>query len=944
MCTDGGAAKDPGRHHVLRCLSMNAAGELMGLTAARPRTRRALSPAREVLQAPALVVWALAFAGCSLWLRAESFWPEFDFRRSETAAGWQALHDLEPLRVTAEGLEMSIVGPDPYCVGPPLRLPRAVTLWLEIRLWSEQGGTAQVFYFRHQAREEDSVRFEVPAGRWHDVRLPLPPLEEGTRLRFDPPGTRGRCLVARLAVTERVVPASPDWPRPLPPSVGDDALALRSGALRLVHGRAGPGHFELFVDGIRMAVGHPRALLGYQQAGRVRWVPLDAPLQVALRDETIASRPAFRLRTAWLDPDGARWELEQAFVAAEPDAIRVSIRIRVDRDRDVWHLPLLWLLPGFQTYGTNKAQALFAGLEYLENEPSSSTADLNPPASNRQVPDSLKITLPLMVVAAEGRYIGLAWERAGDAVAAVFDSPDRFFESGAHLMGWLFPGSDGRLRPESNLVPYAPVRLPAGQPVELRGWILGGLGDTVVPAVQQTLRLLGWPAPPAPELAARDYYRLAAHGWLESKIREGDLYRHAVWPGFSPQPAADAAWTMLWLADRVEDDELAHRLREAAQAAIARVPIHTRNLSQIGHVRYPLPALVFGHVLENARSVSEQARSLLRAFRPDGSLIYEPRPGGPDYARTHFSREANGYTAERVANLLEAALWTGEPDLIEQALTRLRAMDKFRGTVPRGAQTWEIPLHTPDILAAAHLVKAYVLGYELTGNREWLEQARYWGWTGVPFVYLTQPTPGRVGLYATIPVLGATAWVAPVWLGRPVQWCGLVYADSLGQLAAHDPGGPWQRLARGIAWSGVQQTWPAGDPERRGLLPDYFLLREQQREGPAINPATVLLPAMRAWGEPPPYTRLVLRRAGLRIHAPGTVRVEAEEPNRLVAVVDPWPKHPCWVLVNGCARRPQVQRNGKPVEIDESGDYEPTGGRVAVRIHGGTRLELSHWR
>lgn len=931
-------------HRGARGRVVKRAAPAASLAGPPPHRCPTLSFVRKILRARILFVGMLVFAGNSVQSRAEASWPEFDFRQPAAAADWKALHDLAPLRATPEGLEMALVGPDPYCAGPPLRLPRTVPLWLELRLWSEAGGTAQVFYFLHQAREEDSVRFEVPAGQWHDVRVPLPPLQDGMRLRFDPPGTRGKCIVARLALSERLIPAPAAWPQPRPPSLTGDSLALSSGALQLVHGRAGPGHLELFVDGMRMAVGHVQSLLGYQQAAGTRWVPLDAPLQVELQEETIAGRPALRLRTVWLDPDGARWELEQAFVAAEPDAIRVSLRIQVDRDRDVWHLPLLWLLPGFQTFGTNKTQAVFAGLEYLENEPSSSTADLHPPASDRQVPDSLKITVPLMAVVAEGRYLGLAWERAGDAVAAVFDSPDRFFSSGAHLMGWLFPGSDGRSRPESSLVPYAPVRLPAGKPVELRGWILGGPGSTVVPAVQQTLHLLGWPAPPAPGLEARDYYRLAARGWLESRIREGDLYRHAVWPGFTPQPAADAAWTMLWLADHVGDNELAHQLQEAAQAAIARVPIHTRNLSQIGHVRHPLPALVFGHVLENARSVSDRARSLLQAFQPDGSLVYEPRAGGPDYSRTHSSREANGYTAERVAELLEAALWTGEPDLIEAALSKLRAMDKFRGTVPRGAQTWEIPLHTPDILAAAHLVRAYVLGYELTGNREWLEQARYWAWTGVPFVYLSPPTPGPIGLYATIPVLGATAWVAPVWLGRPVQWCGLVYADALWQLAAHDPEGPWERLARGIAWSGVQQTWPMEDPERRGLLPDYFLLREQQREGPAINPATVLLPAMRAWGEPLPYTRLVLRRAGLRIHAPGTVRIEAEESDRLVVVVEPWPKHPCWILVNGCSRRPEIRRNGRLVDPDETEPYEATGGRLAIPIQGPTRLELSSWR
>lgn len=52
---------------------------------------------------------------------------------------------------------------------------------------------------------------------------------------------------------------------------------------------------------------------------------------------------------------------------------------------------------------------------------------------------------------------------------------------------------------------------------------------------------------------------------------------------------------------------------------------------------------------------------------------------------------------------------------------------------PSLRRTTIIPLHTPDILASAHLVRAFTLGYELTGDRAFLEQAVEWEWTGVPF-------------------------------------------------------------------------------------------------------------------------------------------------------------------------------------------------------------------
>ena len=226
----------------------------------------------------------------------------------------------------------------------------------------------------------------------------------------------------------------------------------------------------------------------------------------------------------------------------------------------------------------------------------------------------------------------------------------------------------------------------------------------------------------------------------------------------------------------------------------------------------------------------------MRRFQPDGSVRYRASSGDTDYGRTHFCDEASGLTAAPVHQLLEAAVYAGDRNAAEEGLRLLRILEKrFAHGVPRRAQTWEIPLHTPDILASAYLVKAFALGYELTGEAELLEAAKYWAWTGVPFVFLVNPTesrePGAVGPFATTPVLGATNWVAPNWIGLPVQWCGLVYADGLRQLARLDEGGPWKKLAEGIAASGILQTYPPDDPHH-GLLPDSFNLLAQSR-----NPA-----------------------------------------------------------------------------------------------------------
>jgi hypothetical protein len=267
-------------------------------------------------------------------------------------------------------------------------------------------------------------------------------------------------------------------------------------------------------------------------------------------------------------------------------------------------------------------------------------------------------------------------------------------------------------------------------------------------------------------------------------------------------------------------------------------------------------------------------------------------------------------------------------------------MDKFRNGVPRGAQTWECPLHTPDILASAQMVRCYTLGYELTGNTNYLEQARYWAWTGVPFVYLVNPTAGAVGDYSTIAVFGATQWKAPIWMGLPVQWCGLVYADVLYRLVRHDPKGPWKKLADGITVSGIQQSWPAENAELRGLLPDSFGLREQHRNGPAINPATVQACAVRYFGSIPAYDFWSFQRAGVLVHAPGEIKDPMETKDKVKFKVAPWVEGPYYVLINGLKQKPQLKIGRQKADCSAPHEFLEKEGQLILKLGGSTQIEV----
>jgi hypothetical protein len=121
----------------------------------------------------------------------------------------------------------------------------------------------------------------------------------------------------------------------------------------------------------------------------------------------------------------------------------------------------------------------------------------------------------------------------------------------------------------------------------------------------------------------------------------------------------------------------------------------------------------------------------------------------------------------------------------------------------------------------------------LTGNATYLIEARKWALSGLPFTYLWSEYP--IMLYATPPVYGATNWVAPNWMGLPVQWVGGVYAYALTKFAPYDSSVDWGHVARGILISAQQQQYPDGTAI--GLLPDSYHLRHQRRQPADINPS-----------------------------------------------------------------------------------------------------------
>lgn len=831
-----------------------------------------------------------------------------DFTQKDQARKWRPAHDIQALEPTGDGLLVRVRGDDPYLFGPRITPPGGNQPLLgTIRLKSTTGGTGQVFYFTdlNGTTERNSVRFEVPAGEWHTARIRLPALPWGTRFRLDPPGN-GDCTFASIHLEARKDIQPPDWP-PLPPDAtpGDLPHHLSSGKTSLRVGK-GWDHWQLEQGGRLLARGHRAGLIGHQimRQGKpeLEWMPLAPELFDTQKD------PQGNLvtRGTWRDSDGCTWTLERKYNPGREGSLHFSTRLTVDQPRKLVWLPALMAVAGARksdgSLDPDKSQALLAGVEYLDNEPSSSQADITGPAHQRRVPDPVKLTMPLMAWQRGNQWLAVSWKENA-YWAPLFDTPDRTLKTGGHLLGLILPGADPGIRGDGDLFPFAGIPLPTNQDILLEATVSAGTGDNLTSAIRHHL---GQNPPPVladkPTLA--DYVELATLGWLESGLAgEPGTFRHAVMGNLmGPQPASDAAWMLEWLAANQPEKPLGKRASESSAQAWSRVAPAGRFHSMVGHLREPV-ALFLGEPTDlkaGMEQASGRFNQLLGRFEKDGVIRY--RGNHPaDLARTQNSREANGLAGRVVVDLLQAASVSGEAALLENALAKLDSLTRYRNTVPRGAQTWEVPLHTPDILASAHLVEAYRLAHELTGNRQYLEQAIEWAWTGVPFVYLRNPAGGPVGEYATIAVLGATHYEAPVWIGLPVQWCGLVYADAIGRLARHDPSGPWKQLASGITLSAMRQVYPKGTA-RQGLLPDSFSLRSQIRNPADINPGTLLPLAMRLLADAWTYDTVGVpgTEGKAWLVGPGKFQLSGSLGNQIEITFSPWRKaKPSLVLFGG---------------------------------------------
>lgn len=790
----------------------------------------------------------------------------FDYSEEGRADGgvWKASNDLHAIEVTEDGVVFRSSGHDPYATGPRFAIRSDTPLFMTVRFWSDRDGAVQVFYFEDHPRELNSVRIPATAGEWITRKVAIPSLWDTTSIRFDPPSGPGTTILQKISFGPRQVWEEPDFTIGPPPSLGESPVRLIKDNLTYLHSRTEWNNARIAHNGDILAMSHPgfKIIMIRRNGEPVAFKPnflTRKRSRIEMKDGMIQTYMEF------FDPDRDIWHL-QKIIEPHPEKAGFIIHSRfiTRRDKQLLFLPinLTFLKMDGDHLDPHSSQAIVPGLEYLALEPSSSEKDLSGPRAWRKLPYKSDLTWPSILMHRDGIGIQYNWdlESAESSNAGpLFDSPDRIFNTGGHVVGLVFPANEDLIRPEYAMLPYQPGTLRADQPIDLKSEFIIKESDSMADVIRDRIESTPLPTiPPVPQV--EEYARQATHGWLNSTIKTENGYRHAAWMDhFSPTWSPDVLLFLNWLVLNLPD--MAEQL-EQIEGALTEIGQHISKKDglrgSLGHNRGIWTTLVLGYDAQVHSRATESLASLLKLF---GEGYRIPVPLTKSTIRdarllneSHDLDSTNGHSGLSIANAIELAILTGNREALKLSLDLLNRMNLEGIRVPRGSQPWEIPWHTPDILASANLMRANSMGFIATGDYHYLNTAEKWAWTGLPFIYLHNPGGREVGAWSTIPVFGATHYQSPLWIGLPVQWCGLVYAHQLYLLDGLSSNPIWRTVAHGITSTGIQHTWPVSEGDRGGLLPDFLRLTDQVRDGPAINPGTLQINIPYLYSLPPMYS------------------------------------------------------------------------------------------
>jgi len=672
------------------------------------------------------------------------------------------------------------------------------------------------------------------------------------------------------------------------------------------------------------------------------WLNYVIPDTVTLHRDARSATAVFS-RIQW-DVDQGRWEFTFTFTV-RPGSPIVDVTYSAVSNSPT-KLLLMWgprLCAGEGSFGADKDEALFPGLEYLgRNERSSANPALAPDAQKWFVPSPAKITIPLMSVLHAGKLVGIMWNPLRKWVneetcpSAVFASPNWLDSKEHHLLGLFVPGVPKHVA-ENSLRAHTPVEVPAGAEIAISAQIFALPAQHAVDAVDLYLKEHGVPQPTTKPMSPEATIKLCVNALLH----KAPTSQPSGWPAqFGPGtngPWLTPALGLIEAANHLKDAALRQRAEKIGRTVMA------------GHPqRQTAAALRMGGLAEAIQAEIAQARNRIKQQQPDGSWCYEPsitdEQGlgflyAPPWNKviTPSGTKSQGITAGELAGLFSSVLITNDLAALAAAMKGLDHLDSH--AIPFVYRQPECP-PSPSLHGAYSALRCHLIAYRITGDKKHLERAVYWARTGLPFIYFwalpAEPVQGgyiplaekprvtaeelygdsrrQAMLYGGLYGYGSSQF-SHHWFGILVQWIALVYADDLMALADYDESLPWRRIADGIVTSAMWLTYD--QPPFAGHLPDAFNLDLWTPSGPAIGPHDMLQAILRqyhGWDWRP--RTVVVRAEDQRCHVTSTFlpsNAEFTKGNLSFTLNDPqWPH--VRAIIAGIGENPQITVDGQPLQ------------------------------
>ncbi|MDR0870293.1 MAG: hypothetical protein LBN39_05820 [Planctomycetaceae bacterium] len=763
---------------------------------------------------------------------------------------WKPLHEVQ-LDGQAARLNITSTGTDPYVLLPPFVPLDAGTFELRLTFKSTAAPQAELFWGTQKQpgfNPENAVRFDYdqntkeakPCTVRFQTDAPL------TQLRLDPGMSEGLTEIVNAGLYRIKLGEVPKNPTPwVKPNWADNIKewkTLSNKKITVKFAADGTGA-QIVCNNNVIGEIYPLAMSGSADF-TILLKPLE-PLTVISPPDTNPIQFQF--------PTNPKTIL--TFLLVEDE-----LRFTVSSPEPVFG-------PVFRPKGTMQ-EAVLNGAEYLEKgEHSSATSDIITPEHLRFAANPWHITWAFMGLTTEQAGFALLYDNP-DETQAIFATPDKILQYHneqesvipSHYLGLHGQKLSGTVK----IVDNSPKRQQG-----LNELILWGVKKHGLPEL---------PVRPRDDEAQRQL-NLAA--FEKSLIAAPNGWRHAATPGTDKQhfpvsygnDFASAVWQL--------------------SGKLPKVPKLDHGG---GHLRNPVSFLLMQQGQVFLDWTRNETKAILAQQQPDGSFRYAGK-----YTKGHWEDTASGHCGNSLYRLMYNYRMLGDVEVLDAVRKGLTFANKY--AVPRGAQVWELSLHTPDIMGSSRMAMANVWMYEATGEKQFLDAAEQWAITGLPFVYLRESSGANVMKYATIPVFGATNWNAPNWMGLPVQWCGLDYSEALFMLAEHSQLLDWRTIAEGILITAEQMQYPDG--VSAGLLPDSFALKTQKRNPADINPSVLVMQRRRLQGKIDSVAVAVSADKKFRIVSPFPVKIEGN-----TTVIDGQKETMYQVLINGSELR-TINSNGR---------------------------------